>query len=263
MDTATLRRKLRHDGLISLDSGDLFGLRDKLGGSNPLSPSRPYFWRDEAGGPVYDTVVAALDHAPDEYALTPASIRTLLALVEAVGATRVLELGSGLSTLVMARHFAAGQGADGHILAVDEDAGHVSAVQHRLEATGGAGNAAVMAVPLVPCDAGRLTTRTYDHRVVAARHPPAADFDLLFIDGPRMGAPGGTAWSRLPTLPFFRPWLRAGALVVLDDALRDMELEIIRLWEREGLVQPLGVSLAGQGLYLGRIPGASATESNA
>ncbi len=59
----------------------------------------------------------------------------------------------------------------------------------------------------------------------------AGVIDMVFIDGPPAGV---QPLSRYPALPVVLPRLRAGSIVLLDDAHRQDEREILRLWHEEG-----------------------------
>ena len=69
---------------------------------------------------------------------------------------------------------------------------------------------------------------------------------LLLIDGPS-GAPG----IRFSTVPVLRPFLTRGATFLLDDALRDGELEIADRWSRFSYVRLVGIWPQEHGLLIG------------
>ena len=55
------------------------------------------------------------------------------------------------------------------------------------------------------------------------------EFDLLIVDGP----PGSTPQSRYPAIPYFRESLADDYAVILDDANRPEEQEILKRWQAE------------------------------
>lgn len=58
-----------------------------------------------------------------------------------------------------------------------------------------------------------------------------ADIDVIFVDGP----PGDTGpAARYPALPLLAPHCRPGAVLVLDDAARPEEREVVDRWVRMG-----------------------------
>ena len=62
---------------------------------------------------------------------------------------------------------------------------------------------------------------------------PDREIDLLLVDGPP-GYGEGMERSRYPALPALEPRLAPGAMVVLDDASRPGEREIIERWTELG-----------------------------
>src|SRR5918997_489582 len=76
--------------------------------------------------------------------------------------------------------------------------------------------------------------------------------ELALIDGPK------SAWTmrgdcRYATLPLIRRWLVDGALVIVDDAHRRRERDIIERWTAERLFEPLRSYAVGGGLNVGRV----------
>jgi hypothetical protein len=74
--------------------------------------------------------------------------------------------------------------------------------------------------------------------------------DFVFIDGP---GPTEDPLSRFGTLPLCREFLAPGSPFYLDDALRDRELEVGRLWSTVPGISVKGVYLVGHGLLTGRL----------
>ncbi len=145
----------------------------------------------------------------------------LLMLADHVAATKpklVVEFGGGLSTLVIARMMANGQG--GRLLSFDGDPGFAAHTRTELARHGL--EAEVRAVPLVrPRDGG--PGRWYDHG------PLPGAIDLLVVDGP--------PW-------FLHPLVRGnahalfgaiapGGSVILDDGARPGERLVAARWSRE------------------------------
>lgn len=57
------------------------------------------------------------------------------------------------------------------------------------------------------------------------------DLDVLFVDGPPSYV---GKHARLPAFGAFQKWLLPGSLVVLDDTVRQDELEVGNMWLRQG-----------------------------
>jgi hypothetical protein len=187
------------------------------------------------------------------WALGPRTIDELVRIVLAVRPATIIEFGSGSSTIVLAwalRHL---WGDDGmpRLLSVEQDAGHAERTCGLLERSGLAGVAAVVVAPLgeVHVDGSSFTCYLLPEDAGAALGGRRAD--LVLIDGPA-GAPG----IRFGTLPIARPYLADGARFVLDDAMRDSELETGRRWAALPWVHVEGIRIIEKGILLGTVQAA-------
>lgn len=166
-------------------------------------------------------------------------------LVEVAGHVRrarpetVVELGSGASTLVIARMLQ--QAGRGHLYSLDHDAEYAARTRELLEAHGLAGHATVIHAPLV-VPSGNGT-----------RHPDAwysldgldvDAIDLLVIDGPPE-VPDRLV--RHPAGPALFPRLREGGIAIADDTRRESGQETVRRWAREFPELSVHETQAGKG----------------
>ena len=147
---------------------------------------------------------------------------------------RVVELGSGLSTVLLARLLAQ-RARRSTLVAVEHDARWAQWVREQLEREGIGAHVMVIDAPLTARadDAGGLPW--YDEAAVADgldRALGAEPIDLLVVDGPPAYA-AGHGLGRYPALPVLRPRLAPGATVVLDDVERRGEQDVLRRWESE------------------------------
>ena len=140
----------------------------------------------------------------------------------------IIECGSGLSTVWMALALERA-GQEGHVWSLDHDEQYAATTrkllaEHRLEH-----RATVLHAPLMEqeTDVGPMLCYRMDDL------PPGQQFDMMLVDGP----PESTQRrARYPALPMLLPRLRPGALILLDDALRDDERWTIDQWaERLGV----------------------------
>jgi predicted O-methyltransferase YrrM len=135
----------------------------------------------------------------------------------------VVECGSGLSTLWAALALET-IGGQGRVVALEHDAAYGEQTRVTLARHGVAHRADVRHAPIgeVELPGGRAQP-WYD---LAA----AADLDgigVLLVDGP-IGALGPQA--RYPAMPLLRDRMAAGAVVILDDASRPEEQEVLKHW---------------------------------
>lgn len=150
----------------------------------------------------------------------------LLALARHVWATRprlVVECGSGLSTLVLAR--ALQQNGDGHVYALEHDQEFAAWLAGELERLGVADRATLLVAQLGALALGGETWPWYAEDTL-----PAGEIDMLVVDGP----PGRLRpLARYPAGPMLFDRMRIGAAAFLDDARRGKERRVLARWTRE------------------------------
>jgi Methyltransferase domain len=158
--------------------------------------------------------------------LRPSALVVVLNDILTNGRRTIVECGSGVSTVYMARLL---RGHDGHIHALEHDAGWASTVERMLEAEGLSEAVSILHAPLEPHPLALDGNDWYAPHV--AEELLGLSPDLLLIDGPHGGAKRKLA--RYPALPFFRPILGESSTVVLDDIQRPGEQELLGRWEEE------------------------------
>jgi predicted O-methyltransferase YrrM len=162
------------------------------------------------------------------WALSPDIAVELVERVLARKARRILETGSGVSTLLFALAIQK-SGGDGRVVAVEHDEQWAQHTRRLLEHHGCSEVAEVIHAPLAQV---HVDGDPYDWYQSERLDAIPADIDLLLIDGP----PASTGpRSRFPALPLLRHTLAPDARVFLDDAKRDDEQAIVGEWiERFG-----------------------------
>jgi hypothetical protein len=169
---------------------------------------------------------------------------------------RIVELGSGISTVLLARLLGQLSAPGERRLAVVEHDGRWARwVVSQLAREGVGDHVVVVDAPLRARTANDGGWTWYDVAAVDAGLDAAMGgdvIDLLVVDGPPAFAVGH-ALARHPALPMLRDRLAPGATVVLDDVERPGEKEVLRRWEDEfGLVfrreeRNAGVAIASVG----------------
>jgi predicted O-methyltransferase YrrM len=152
-------------------------------------------------------------------AMRPAGLVLVCNEIMYANRTSIVECGSGVSTVVLARLLR--QRGAGTLAAVEHDEGWAARVGELLRREGLDRIARVLHAPLTgePC--------WYDRS--ALEELPAA-IDLLIVDGPPAHA-AGDGDRRAPALDVLDPRLAPGATVVLDDIPRPGEREVLAGWE--------------------------------
>lgn len=150
----------------------------------------------------------------------------LALLVEHVlktGPATIVECGSGLSTLMMAR--CCQLNGRGRLYSLEQAAEHAARSRAELARYGMEAHAEVLEAPLRPYRLGGDTYAWYDLTDL-----PETVIDLLVIDGP----PGRLApLARYPALPLLYPRLSPASRIYLDDAARPDERAILQRWLSE------------------------------
>ena len=165
----------------------------------------------------------------------------------------IFELGSGSSTVLLARQ-CAGLGGGARVVSVEEQSLFATRTRKLLRRHGLLDRVSIVVSPIVATRIGSWRGRCYEMAETAIAAAMAGErADLALIDGPM------SAWTmrgdcRYGTLPLIRRWLADRALVLVDDAERRRERDIIARWTAERLFEPLRSYAVGDGLSLGRVP---------
>ena len=173
---------------------------------------------------------------------------TLISLLAEAQPQRVLELGSGLSTRLLA-HLADRLGLK-LLVTVDDHAGWQQRVLRNSETVA---RIVPFIAPLVLeqwCD-----RRGYFYQHLEERCSPYGPFDAIFIDGPRSSVGGPGMYNRAMAGGVIARLLRPGGLVILADAWRRAEMETMALWSAEGLVETWTLIDTSRGLASARRKG--------
>ena len=183
-----------------------------------------------------------------EGAIRPAALVRVVNEIVFADRREVVELGSGVSTVVLARLM---RERGGRITSLKHDPDWATWVDAQLKLEGLTEVAKLIEAPLEP------TELSFDgapwYATAAVSELPARGIELLLVDGPP-GYGDGMAHSRYPALPALAGRLAPGCLVILDDADRDPEREIVERWSNEcdgwefGLDTDAGIVLGRRGL---------------
>lgn len=136
---------------------------------------------------------------------------------------RVVELGSGLSTLVIAS--ALRRIGHGRVVSIDADATYAEQTRAQLALHGLSDYAEVRIAPLKEFEFEGERRPWFDTDALQ----DLQQVELLFVDGPPTAR---KADIRYPSLPFFWPRLQPGAVVLCDDAGRTAEAAMAARWQR-------------------------------
>jgi predicted O-methyltransferase YrrM len=157
-------------------------------------------------------------------ALTPDSAATLLGVINQQRPGLIVELGSGVSTLICAH--ALRQLGSGKVISLDHDSQYAAVTRANLRRHGLQDWAEVRVAPIEPTTIDNKTWQWY----ATAQLEQAGPIDLLIVDGPPKGV---QEHARYPAARVLFDRLAPTCTILLDDTNRRDEREIVRLWQRE------------------------------
>jgi predicted O-methyltransferase YrrM len=135
----------------------------------------------------------------------------------------VVELGSGVSTLVIG--YCLKRNGTGKLISVEHDQHYADHTEASIKLHGLEGYVEVVCAPVTPLRIKDAVWPWYD--VQRLNSIARKSIDLLVIDGP----PGKLhELARYPALPVFKDMLRPDAIVIVDDAKRSDEREMMARW---------------------------------
>jgi predicted O-methyltransferase YrrM len=164
-------------------------------------------------------------------AMRSSGLATICNEIVWAGRRRVVELGAGASTVLLARLLREQEDPRVRLDAIEHDAAWADWVNARLAREGLESIARVTLAPLERHPLGVDGLEWYASAPLdgALEGDP---IDLLIVDGPPAFAPG-MGLARYPALPALAGRLAPGAVVVLDDIVRAGESEVAARWAAE------------------------------
>ncbi len=169
---------------------------------------------------------AAIDARWNRGTITPDVANYLIQQILFRRPDRILECGAGVSTRVIARTLRTL--GTGRLVTLEHDPHWAAEIRRILHAEGLSGFVEVVEAPLVPqpVQGGReLMWYRCDLTLYGA------PFDLVFVDGPPWAQPEHP--GREAALYTIAPFMRPGALLLLDDANREGEQAAIKRWSAD------------------------------
>ncbi len=184
------------------------------------------------------------DDVLGEWALDAHSIVVIWQLLWRDNPQMILELGAGISTLVLTTYaeMAASHGNSCQVVTLEQDQRIKAEVEDRLKSSRLDSFVKIIHSPL---NAQGL----YDlNELSALLSSSGRRVDWVLIDGP-LGPPG----CRFGTLPSLAKFCHRRARWFLDDAFRDAELNILKRWQLMPNITIDGIFPLGKGLATGHV----------
>jgi predicted O-methyltransferase YrrM len=156
-----------------------------------------------------------------EWAVSPDFARVLVWILSESRPNTVLELGSGVSTIVAG--YVLKEAGHGSVVSFEHAVSYLTGVRNQLVLHGLQENVKVVGAPLEYIE---LKGHEYDWYSLGAA-AEIDQIDVLIVDGP----PSVGKWTRYPALPVLFDKLSDNARIVVDDYRR--EKESVQFWLRE------------------------------
>ena len=173
------------------------------------------------------------------WAIAPDSATLLVRLILERRPRYVLELGSGISTVLIARALQLSGG--GRFRSLEQDPKYCQQTAEMLEMHGLTDAVELVTAEITDVTIGNDTWRWYS----PAGLEGLESVDLVVVDGP----PSRTGpQARYPAVPMTQDYLTEGALVFLDDADREDEQAIVQRWLAEFPLAPAEVPKTEKGV---------------
>ena len=141
--------------------------------------------------------------------------------------TTIVELGSGVSTLILGQILA--NRGEGRLISIDHDEKWANKTRLAVDALGLENIVQVIHAPLVPTQIGEHSFQWYsmEDKVIEALR----SIDALIVDGPPRQAGKGHA-ARFPAFPLFASKMSPSAMIFVDDAGREDERSMVEQWAK-------------------------------
>lgn len=159
-------------------------------------------------------------------AISPDFANTLVRLIRETRPRLVLELGSGLSTIVAA--YCLEQIGEGRVMSLEQDARYAAISSQNLAERGLGDRATVVHAPLKDRIVKGQSWPWYDTEAIQA----LPSIDMVVIDGP-LQERQERRLLRYPALPILFEKLAPRAVLLLDDGDREDERRVVAAWMRE------------------------------
>jgi len=136
-------------------------------------------------------------------------------------------LGGGVSTIYLARLL---RSKGGHLTTIEEDPKWAQMLQTLLAAESLNDYVTVITAPVAASGTGTATLTWYRHDALLEKLQKEP-IDLLLVDGP--GSRLDVPLIRYGALPFFDKQMAPRCSIILDDAKRKWEREVLKRWSEE------------------------------
>ncbi len=244
---------------------EFLAMHQRIGGRNSLKPKTNFSPEALENLRETDDVMKAID---DDYMFTsfsmePESIQFFKEVIKMFKPQVILELGAGLSTLILSKTQNDVVGDDAKYVTLEQNQDHMNEINKLAErahvdkffdshvidiiryAVGDEGDqAADKAIPCFDLDEKML------HDALGGVKP-----DMIIIDGPMDEKTlAGTSFAKTLTLPVLSLYVSEKAVYFMTNCYQDTEIFAMSQWHASGAANVIGIKAAGDGLMVALAP---------
>ena len=162
------------------------------------------------------------------YSMRPSGLVQVLNDIFINNRTMILECGGGISTFYIARLLSS---RGGHLYTIEHNKEWLDLLRDGLKKEGLAHLVTFIYAPLKLSNLALKNIPWYDTEAISKQLSKDKNIDLLLVDGPP-AYEETIKYSRYPAVPYFLSQLKSDFTIILDDANRSGEQEIIKRWEK-------------------------------
>lgn len=230
------------------------GLGRRVAGvPSPLFPARKKHLLDPGRIRNVHARTALAGQTLTSHGMDVAAMNIVLDVLARQAVRRILEFGSGVSTVALAAAVRGGSsgaapGAGPSVVSIEENPEYAARTAAWLAPRQLDGTARVLCCPLVARRIAGQEVRAYEWSLSRFRDA-VGDWapDLVFVDGPSTGRA-----ARAAAIADGASLAAPGCPILMDDALRAQELDVIGIVQRLGIAAFRGVVPVGKGIAVGR-----------
>lgn len=253
----------RHLSADFLPLSEYLAMRKRIGGRQSFMP-KTNFSPESVEMLSENNIMKALEgrYVLSSQSMEPDAILFLLEVMEMYRPRVVLELGSGLSTLILADAHAKilkADKAEGSFVTLEQSEDHLMSVKGYASAIKADKHFTGVHMPMVRYKIGEVFG--LDEKALpcfdlgeAALHKALGGIkpDMIIVDGPSdEKSLQGASFAKMLTMPILSAYTAPGAAVFMTGAYADTEIFAMEQWRDSGALNVLGVKAVGKGMMIG------------
>lgn len=253
----------RHLSMDFIPMTEFSAMRKRIGGRQAFMPKTnftPDALEELKKNPVMESFKGG--YVFSSFSTEPETLLFLQQVMEMFRPRVVLELGSGLSTLILSaahKKILKADKADGAYVALEQSQGLMDKVLEFAKIAKVEKNFTPLVLPMVKYKIGDMFDTdekgmpcfNFDekklHKALGGVRP-----DMVFIDGPADDKTiSGASFAKMLTMPILSLYAAPGAAVFMDGVYGDTDLFAMEQWHKSGSANVIGVKAVGKGLMVG------------